>query len=67
MALMLKHGIVVMNRSCQPLVIYFILVTLIGDGFGESRFIASDLPESLTKRTRSCYGMSAEVRFMPRF
>lgn len=49
MAVMLKHGIVVMSRFCQPLVIYFILVSLIGNEFRESRFIASDLPESLNQ------------------
>ena len=69
MALMVKRGIVVRSRSCQPLVIYFILVSLIGNGFGEfiARFIASDLPETLTNMKRICYGMSTEVIFMPLF
>lgn len=67
MALMLKHGIVVMSRSCQPSVIYFILVSLIGNEFGESRFTESDLPESLTKIKRICYGFSTKVIFMSLF
>lgn len=67
MAVMLKGGIVVMSRSCQPLVMYFILVSLIGNEFGESRFTASDLPESLTKIKRISYGFSTKVIFMPVF
>lgn len=67
MALMLKCGIVVLSRSCQSLVIYFILASLIGNEFGESRFIASDPPESLTKIKRICYGFPTKVIFMPLF
>ena len=67
MALMLKCGIVVLSRSCQSLVMYFILASLIGNEFGESRFITSDLPESLTKIRRISYGFPTKVIFMPLF
>lgn len=67
MAVMLKGGIVVMSRSRQPLVMYFTLVSLIGNEFGESRSTASDLPESLTKIKRISYGFSTKVIFMPLF
>lgn len=67
MALMLKHGTVVMRGSCQTLIIYFILVSLIGNEVGEFRFIASGLPESLTKIRRIHSGMSTEVISLPVF